>query len=92
MEVILLHIIYASLIIFGIWNSANPGMIFHKFDLYLEPRLGWFYKPIIGCSVCMASVWGSAYYLTFVSVDFGVFLFVPALSGFNYFVAQNLIK
>jgi len=89
---IILNLVYASLIIFGIWNSANPGMIFHKFDLYLEPRLGWFYKPLIGCAICMPSIYGTAYYFTFIGFDFGVLAFVPALSGLNYFVAQNLIK
>jgi len=89
---IILHIIYCSLAIFGIWNSLNPGMIFHKFDLYLEPRLGWFYKPLVGCVVCMASVWGSAYYFIFIDIDWGVLVFVPAVSGFNYLVAQNFIK
>ena len=93
MEVILLHTPIASLFIFGLWNSFNPSMIFSKFDMPLEKALGWFYKPLIGCSICMPSIWGTAYYFIFVGANpLQWIVFVFALSGFNYFVAQNLIK
>ena len=93
MEVILLHIPIASLFIFGLWNLFNPGMMLERLDSPAEKYLGWFYKPVIGCSICMASVWGTAYYFTIIGanpIQWIVFCF--ALSGFNYFVAQNLIK
>lgn len=87
MEVIL-HLFYCSLIIFGIWNAGSPGMILQHVDSYLSASLPeLIYKPLIGCVICMPSLWGSAYYFTFVNLDWGVLLFVPALSGFNYLLA-----
>lgn len=86
------HIIICSLAIFGIWNAFNPGFIFETADKYLGVILPDFvYKPLIGCHICMASVWGSAYYFLFVGVDVGVLAFIPAVSGLNFLVAKRLL-
>lgn len=86
---LILHVLFCSLAIFGLWNSANPGFIFSKVDLFLEPRLPeWLYKPLIGCVICMASFWGAAYYFYFVGFDAGVLFFIPAVSGVNYLVLK----
>lgn len=86
------HLIICSLFIFGIWNAFNPGFIFERADELLDKHLPEIiYKPLIGCHICMASVWGSAYYFLFVGVDYGVLVFVPALSGLNLFVSKRLL-
>jgi hypothetical protein len=86
------HIIICSLAIFGIWNLFNPGFIFGgKINTVLEVVLPDFvYKPLMGCHVCMASVWGSAYYFLFVGFDIGVVVFVCAVSGLNLFAKELL--
>lgn len=85
------HIVICSLMIFGIWNAFNPGFIFEKADAFLEAHLPEFiYKPTIGCHVCMASVWGSAYYFLFIDFDIGVVVFVCAVSGLNLFTKRLL--
>lgn len=87
------HLIICSLLIFGIWNAFNPDFIFEKADGWLKKRLpDIIYKPLIGCHICMASVWGGAYYLEFVGVDYGVFAFVPALSGLNFLIAKKFLE
>lgn len=85
------HLIICSLFIFGIWNAFNPGFIFEKADIWLDEHLPEIiYKPLIGCHICMASVWGSAYYFLFVGVDVDVLVFVPAVSGLNLFAKRLL--
>ncbi len=40
-----------------------PNMLFYVEDAPV--KLAWFEKPIYGCLTCMASVWGSVFYLAF---------------------------
>jgi hypothetical protein len=87
---LILHIFYCSLIIFGVWNAGNPGFLLeHVHDYFSASLPELIYKPLIGCVICMPSLWGSAYYITVLGLDWGVLLFVPALSGFNYLVVDR---
>lgn len=88
---IILHVLYCSLFIFGLWNAAQKGFILHRLDNYAEAYLPEFlYKPLIGCVLCMASIWGGSYYFYFIGFDFGVLVFIPAVSGLNLFVINLL--
>ena len=89
----LLHLVVASLIIFGIWGAFGPKMIFGWLGDILEKRVpDALNKPIWSCPPCMASVWGSIYWFSVGGRVEWVLPFVLALSGFNRIVASNLLK
>jgi hypothetical protein len=88
---IIAHVFICSLFIFGVWNAFNPGFVFEKIDAYLDSRLPQFlYKPLLGCVICMPSLYGTAYYLIFIDQDFGFLVFFPAVSGLNLFLSRLL--
>lgn len=58
----LLFTLCQSVVILGISNAAEKGYILERPAKYIQEKLGWFSKPIIGCVRCMSSFWGSATY------------------------------
>lgn len=93
MKDLLLHLVVASLIIFGIWNAFGPKMIFGWLGDIWEKRLpDALNKPLWACPPCMASVWGTAYWF-FVGGRIEWWIpFVLALSGFNRIISANFLK
>ena len=97
----ILYFLITSLVIYGIKASTDQGMI-------LEPVYGLFIrllsnfmgangiiyllKPLMRCTPCMASVWGSLSYVLYYP-DPSVMswlIWVFALAGFNYIVNKLL--
>lgn len=69
----------AMLILF-VSTAVEDGMILSwvKDEGYPE----WIRKPLYGCTVCMASVWGTALYICFLTVVLGSYgreIFSPVL-------------
>lgn len=82
--------------IVGLYEASEAGGILEKPHDFLERNLPEIiYKPILGCVYCMASVWGSLFFLFNQFLDFNTgqnifqwykLLYLPfyiaALSGF----------
>jgi hypothetical protein len=71
--------IYVSFCIIAIYQTFQPGMIFHNVCKFIhkitnkwlgEKKAEWIRKPICGCIVCMSSVW-----TVLLSPFFGILLF-----------------
>lgn len=61
-----------SLVINGIRESFQEGMIFSKVPGFVKKYLGEYYsKPIVGCIRCMSSFWGGLMYWPSVIAYFG---------------------
>lgn len=76
--------------IFGIKAIFSPGMIFEKAGDWIDRKLGWYAKPLIGCVTCMASVHGTAYYVFVYQGDIYYLVYIIALAGVNYIIANIL--
>lgn len=79
-----------ALFIWGVYCLFSDGHIFSKFgDWAYNHWPDWIYKPIIGCSACMASVWGTlAYFTAFYQ---GILLWVPfciCICGLNFIIIR----
>lgn len=85
-------IFITSLFIFGLNCLFSEGYLFHKAGEWMAENMHeWLYKPLIGCSVCMASIWGSLVYLSVFVYEFGLWLwpvFCICLCGFNYMILR----
>jgi hypothetical protein len=71
---LLCHIILCSLAIIGLYNAASPGNLLDFVGDWAVTMPG-LYNPIIGCPTCMASVWGSVY---FIALQPAGWLYFPA--------------
>lgn len=79
-----------SLFIFGLTASFSEGYIFHPIDKWIEQKLPkWLYYPLIACSICMSSFWGTlAYFICFYD---GILLWIPfcfCLCGLNFLILR----
>lgn len=95
----LIAILINSLYIVGLYQSFQEGMIFEKlnpykrYKLWLPERKFWntFFKPIIGCVVCMSSVHGLLFLTVFknyIHLDVSIVVFyIFALCGINRIVS-----
>lgn len=92
-----------SLIIWGVYASFKPDMIFEKIDRKLRAWLYWktrnidrvdyWLKPFYKCPICMPSVFGSITYFSFVSHNPFIWpVYVVSMVGFNYILAQLISK
>jgi len=81
--------VLAALVIVGVWNAFNEGMVFDDAGKFLRKRLPkWITFPTFDCPMCMASVWGSiVWFNTGGNVTIEWFFFVVALSGLCKLVA-----
>lgn len=90
----MLHLAFASLVCFGIWNLFNKGMLLGWLGDIWERRLPEpINKPLWSCTPCMASVHGT--WMHFFLFNGDVVWWVPfclALSGLNRLMAENLLK
>lgn len=60
------HMILNALAIIGLHLATGDEMILDKPARYLEVKLPyWMTKPLFNCPTCMASVWGTVYYIAF---------------------------
>ena len=90
--VLLFMIPISSAWIFGVKCLFSPGYILESLAIRMEedcPR--GLNKPLFLCPPCMASIHGSFIYLTILSHDYGLILWIPfvvCLAGFNYFIIQ----
>lgn len=83
------HVILASLFILGIWKAADRGMILEKFDYWAADNLpDILYKPLIGCAICMSSLYGSAYYFVMIGIDWHVLIFIPSVAGCSFLISR----
>lgn len=68
----ILFVIVQGLIINGIKESMNEGMILDKFGKWLKKTLGeYWFAPFGGCIRCMASVYGTITYWPVVLIMLG---------------------
>jgi len=66
LEQLLLLLFLNSLFIIGLYESTEPEGIFAKPHDFLEKYLpSLIYKPLLGCVYCMASVWGTLFFVFF---------------------------
>jgi hypothetical protein len=91
------------LIIWGVYASFKPDMIFEQLDRRIRAYLYWrtrnkeridyWLKPFYKCPICMPSVWGSTGF--FLTIDRPLYLwpiYVVSMVGFNYIVSQLISK
>lgn len=58
-----MKLILNALIVIGLWESTGDRMILEKPAKWLKRNIGeTAVKPLFDCPMCMASVWGVAYY------------------------------
>lgn len=92
-----IHIVLCSLVIHGIHAATRSGMVFGFVEDYFAdrewPKWG---DPVSECTICMASIWGSSYFLVNV-IDFlmpihaliGAWVgFVFAVAGLNWIISE----
>ncbi len=88
------RLVIGTLIIVGIWNAFNPGMIFgglRRWIIFALPI--WITKPLFDCPPCMASTWGTlVWFLTGGDVSWQWSLYVVALSGLCKLVVIQFLK
>jgi hypothetical protein len=73
-----------SFICFGIYKAFDHGMIFGKIGDWMNTRHRTISKPLFTCPICMASVWGSAYFLLLADSWLWMWpVHVLALAGLN---------
>jgi len=86
--------ILCSLTILFCFSAFQAENIFEKQGVWLEDKLGWFYKPVIGCLYCMSPWWGIVYSLIFFDYDVKQTIqFIFAVGGINvliYFIGTFL--
>lgn len=89
-----------SLLIIGLYEATEQGRALSQLHDVLERRLPDFlYKPLLGCVYCMASVWGSIFFLFYFyplyQVEIYVLLYLPfhilAVSGLNYLLYDMVL-
>lgn len=86
------HLIYASMLIWGIKCLFDDGYLFHFNKDGVPP---WVKKPLTECPPCMSSIWGTMYYWLIQSPTHsagGWVVFCIMLCGFNYFIVQLIDK
>lgn len=92
-----------SLIIWGVYASFKPDMIFEKLDRKLRAFLYWktrnidrvdyWLKPFYKCPICMPSIWGSIGFFLFTPASITIWPFyIVSMVGFNYILAQLISK
>ena len=85
-----LHLIFTSLVINGIDLAADTDYIFHPVRVWADKHLpSWIYRPLIGCVVCMTSVygtisWAAACVLIFKSLLFSLVGYLPFIFALAY--------
>lgn len=88
-DLFLLHCICCYFVINAVHNVFNKeGMLLHDLQVRLLKTLPqWALKPLTYCRPCMASIWGSLYFLTLTPADVVYLpLFVLITSGIAVFV------
>lgn len=85
------HILIASFVCLGFNAATWDGMIFDKPTRWLQANLPyWINKPTWMCPICMASIWGTCYYLGVIDShnlkDWAIF--VLSIAGFNSIVIR----
>lgn len=97
----LLFCIISSLIITAIHVSTWDGMLFGRVRCCLDGIISPFWqKPLYGCIICMASLWGTIIYSIVLSVcyflntyfitDYWVLMFLPyvtVVAGINALIS-----
>lgn len=87
-----MNILICSFAIWGIHGLIEEGRLLHHFGYYLEraqPGTRWWWKPIILCPQCMASVYGTLYSLYLGSSIGEWLLLVFAVSGLNFIIQEK---
>lgn len=90
-------IIRCSLMIAGINATTWPTMIFERQADWLIVRLPyWICKPLFECIICMASIWGTIFFLSEIS-NFDIISYIKfifAVAGLNTIIngIQSLIR
>lgn len=86
----LIPLIINSLFIFGLKYSTQPSEILGNLGLYASTLPNWISKPLLGCLMCMSSIWGLVFFVATKGVlhtyDYGVItlVYIIALCGFNW--------
>jgi hypothetical protein len=88
---LLLQVIYISLFCLGWHTITSEGMIFYFIRTWLDKRIpqsplgDLIYKPLIGCSPCMASFWGSiCYWILNYPTREALILWIPTIIAVSY--------
>ncbi len=104
LEFLALVVVTSFKIIF-IYTAMKEGMIFHFIPRLFEhlwaalPAKNWALtlacyarKPLYGCPVCMASIWGTLFTLSKFSLTWDYLLFLFAIGGCNYIIDSLIAK
>jgi len=85
---ILTHLFLSSFLIFGIHVLFRDNMILDQLRTNTFDHLpDLITKPLIGCPACMASLWGTFYYISFISNAWPEWImFCVMLSGLNWII------
>jgi len=86
------HVLICSLVTWGVNGLIQEGRLLHNIGYLLEdaqPGVRWWFKPLVLCPQCMASVYGTAYSLLIGSSVTEWLLLVFAVSGLNYIISEH---
>lgn len=83
-----------NLCLWAVFASFKEGMIFGKLGEWIEKKLGEYWsKPLIGCPVCMPSIYGSIGFLIFITNPLYIWpVYVVTMVGANYIISQLISK
>ena len=78
---------------YGVMNDSK--MLLWKLRYTAEKKLGLFYsKPLFSCPPCMASIWGTVFYFSYIGFSITSILMLPsyifALSGLTLFIHSKI--
>lgn len=84
----LLFSLKCSLIITSIYASTWDGMIFGRIRAWIDGKITEFYlKPIYGCVICMASVWGGGLYIYCKGININIIPHILLTAGINTLIS-----
>lgn len=79
------HVLIASLWCLGFWKAFDAEMIFSRLDTdYLQKLPDWIYKPLVGCTICMASIHGGTWFIVLNGLSWWIVPFVVCVAGLNF--------
>jgi len=79
------HIAINSFICFGVYKALDAGMILHRVNRWTVRKRwpDWITKPLFLCPVCMASFWGTAYFVAIGITWYWLPFWILAVAGLN---------
>jgi hypothetical protein len=79
----LIFALKGSLIITAIHVLFWEGMLLEKLSRWLIWLPKWLRKPLFECNICMASIWGTSYWLIYREPSIEIIPFILIVCGIN---------